>query len=160
MDVSINEILSEPIKKLTECGFYKVLQTKYPDEEKQQSIIATLFRIYLNQKKSPPYHIIDKATNYYNFCSNIGLIDFLEKDKKKTGLEIATLLNDFSIDKSILEILLNSFGEEDLEKIFSDYHILLLIDSIDEYEKSNQQKYDFGYVNCHFCAIFYSTGHH
>ncbi|MHC1780773.1 MAG: NACHT domain-containing NTPase [Bacteroidales bacterium] len=48
--------------------------------------------------------------------------------------------NDFSIDKSIREILLNSFGEEDIEKIFSDYHILLLIDSIDEFEKSNQQK--------------------
>ncbi|RTY89801.1 hypothetical protein EKM01_13510, partial [Flavobacterium sp. RSP46] len=43
----VNEFLSEPIKKLTECGFYKALQTKYPEEEKQQSIIATIFRVHL-----------------------------------------------------------------------------------------------------------------
>jgi hypothetical protein len=110
IDVSINEILSEPIKKLTECGFYKVFQTKYPEEEKQQSIIATIFRIHL---KSTPikYDIITTGTHYYNFCSKIGLISHLGKNEFKNGLEIARLLNNFSKsnDKDLKEIKIKTF---------------------------------------------------
>lgn len=93
-DVSINDILSEPIKKLTECGFYEVLQKIYPNENHQKSIIAVIFSIELNQPNLHPYFIIDTATHYYNFCSKIGLIKHLMENK--TGLQIATMLNSFS----------------------------------------------------------------
>jgi len=42
--------------------------------------------------------------------------------------------------KGTLEMLLiKDFGVEDLDKIYKDYHLLLLIDSIDEFEKENQK---------------------
>lgn len=93
---SIDDILSEPIAKLTECGFYEVLQKIYPNENHQKSIIAVVFRIELNQPNLHPYFIIDTATHYYNFCSKIGLIKHLVENKMKTGLQIATILNSFS----------------------------------------------------------------
>ncbi|AYN05489.1 hypothetical protein [Flavobacterium sp. 140616W15] len=89
------EFLSEAIEKLTECGFYKVLQEKYPEVEKQQSIVATIFRIHL-KSTDIKYDIITVATQYYNFCFKIGLISHLAETEFKTGSEIAKLLNCFS----------------------------------------------------------------
>lgn len=110
IDASINEILSEPIKKLIKCGFYKVLQTKYPEEEKQQSIIATLFRIHLKSTKIR-YSIITVGTQYYNFCFEIGLISYLEKTEFKSGVEIAKILNGFSKsnDENLNELKVKNF---------------------------------------------------
>lgn len=95
---SVEDILSNPIKKLNECGFYKVLQNKYPEKEKQQSIISTIFRTHL-KSTSIKYDIITIGTQYYNFCSKIGLIKHLEETEFKDGVEIAKLLNDFSKSK-------------------------------------------------------------
>jgi Cdc6-like AAA superfamily ATPase len=46
---------------------------------------------------------------------------------------------EYSIEKAIKNILKKDFGIEDFDKIFKDYHLFLLIDSIDEFEKSNQK---------------------
>jgi len=110
IDVSINEVLSEPIKKLKECGFYEVLQRKYPEEEKQQSIIATLFRIHFKSTKIR-YTIITVGTQYYNFCSEIGLISHLEKTESKCGIEICKILNNFSKsnDENLNEMKVKNF---------------------------------------------------
>lgn len=96
----VNEFLSQPIKKLTDCGFYKVLQNKYPEVEKQQSIIATLFRTHL-KSTNIKYDIITVGTHYYNFCDKIGLINHLEKTELKSGTDIAKLLNYFSTNNDI-----------------------------------------------------------
>jgi hypothetical protein len=95
----VNEFLSEPIKKLKDCGFYQVLQNKYPEVEKQQSIIATVFRTHLNNTNIK-YNIINVQTQYYNFCTKIGLIEHLEKTKLKSAVEIAKLLNTFSVNNN------------------------------------------------------------
>lgn len=55
----------------------------------------------------------------------------------KTGVIVS---NEFSIQNSINEILLSEFGKDDIEKVYTDYHVMLLIDSIDELEKSLQQQ--------------------
>jgi len=46
----------------------------------------------------------------------------------------------YSIEAVIKNVLLKDFVEEDFDKINKDYHLFLLIDSIDEFEKTNQQK--------------------
>jgi len=46
---------------------------------------------------------------------------------------------DYSIEKAIKNILKKDYSIDDYEKVFRDYHIFLLIDSIDEFEKANQQ---------------------
>ncbi len=45
----------------------------------------------------------------------------------------------FTIVNAIKNIL-NNFGIQDIDKVYKDYHIVLLIDSLDEFEKSNQEK--------------------
>lgn len=47
--------------------------------------------------------------------------------------------NNYSINDTIEKLLVKDFGIDDLKKIFNDYHILLLIDSIDELEKDNRK---------------------
>lgn len=113
----VDEFLSEPIKKLSDCNFYEVLQNKYPEKEKQQSIIATLFRIHL-KSNNIKYDIITVGTQYYNFCHKIGLINHLEKNEKKAGVEIARLLNDFSKrnDKNLTEIKVKSIENNHTNK--------------------------------------------
>lgn len=119
----VNEFLSEPIKMLTDCNFYEVLQYKYPEKEKQQSIIATIFRVHL---KSNKYDIITTGTHYYNFCSKIGLINHLEKNEFKSGVEIARLLNVFSKneDENLTEITVKSLenNHTNREKSKSQYY--------------------------------------
>lgn len=48
--------------------------------------------------------------------------------------------NSFSIQKTLEHILLSDFKVTDLEKIFIDYHVILLIDSIDEFERPIQKQ--------------------
>jgi hypothetical protein len=62
-------------------------------------------------------------------------------DKKVIPILInsSTLIQyDFDINKVIEVELGNSFSEFGLEKIFEEYHITLLVDSIDEFEQNNQ----------------------
>ena len=47
--------------------------------------------------------------------------------------------NSFSIIKAIDKILTEDFGVTELDKIFEDYHITLLIDSIDEFDRDIQK---------------------
>lgn len=47
--------------------------------------------------------------------------------------------NSFSITKAMEKILVEDFAVTDLEKIFEDYHIILLIDSIDEFDRDIQK---------------------
>ena len=46
--------------------------------------------------------------------------------------------NNFVLDDTIDSILLKTFKEFDLERLFNEYEVILLIDSIDELEKENQ----------------------
>lgn len=47
--------------------------------------------------------------------------------------------SDFKVELAI-ERILNRLRVDDVEKIFRDYHLVLLIDSIDEFEPSNKEK--------------------
>ncbi len=46
--------------------------------------------------------------------------------------------SEFSIEKSIEKEITNLVGGENVEKVFNDYRVLLLIDSIDEFENEKQ----------------------
>nr|WP_309755540.1 hypothetical protein [Flavobacterium sp.] len=107
--LSLSEIISVQTKKLINYNFYDVLKNRYPNEQNQESIIATIFRLCLNQYNIK-YHIIDTATHYYNFCYKIGLIEHLES-QSKTGLEIATILHNFSTvqDESLKVMTIKTF---------------------------------------------------
>jgi hypothetical protein len=66
-------------------------------------------------------------------------------DKKEKTLPLFIKPSDvqdcnYSMEEAIEKLLIKDFGAEDLDKIFQDYHLLLLIDSIDEFEKVNQKK--------------------
>lgn len=50
------------------------------------------------------------------------------------------LKQSFSVYETLKTILLKTYKESDLDTLFEDYNVLLLIDSIDEFERDNQIK--------------------
>ncbi|WP_461640206.1 NACHT domain-containing protein [Labilibaculum euxinus] len=72
---------------------------------------------------------------------------------KSTDIQTAN----YSIETAIRNILAKDFGIDDFDKIFNDYHLFLLVDSIDEFEKTNQQailenlsssKFSYNFIVC------------
>jgi len=84
----------------------------------------------------------DAGTGKSTLLKQLGkLIIQKNKNRSKKHLPIqiktAEIQNNFySVQTTIEKLLLRSFGKEDLNKIFGEYHLVLLIDSIDEFESA------------------------
>lgn len=87
----------------------------------------------------------DAGTGKSTLLKEIGK-KILNKNKESQSKCIPILIkttylsmNSFSISKAMEKILVEEFGVTDLDKFFEDYHIILLIDSIDEFDRVFQK---------------------
>ncbi|AYA36064.1 NACHT domain-containing protein [Hymenobacter oligotrophus] len=97
--------------------------------------------------KSGSYIVSGEAgTGKSTLLQHIGKSLIIENSKETPHKNIPIFVkqsdlisNDFDINKSVQSILLNVYKFFDLEKLFSDYTIVILIDSIDELDKDKQK---------------------
>jgi Cdc6-like AAA superfamily ATPase len=119
----------------------------YIFKEDRETNRTTRVKIPVNRflKKDNFFVSGDAGTGKSTLLKHLGkkVIDInREKGENVIPIYIKTIdlqTADYSIKKSIKNILKKDYEIDDFEKIFRDYHIFLLIDSIDEFEKANQQ---------------------
>lgn len=88
----------------------------------------------------------DAGTGKSTLLKQVGKL-IIEANQKSTEKTIPIFIKatdiqegDFSIEKTLENLLIKNFGIKDIDKVYKEYHLLLLIDSIDELEKHNKTK--------------------
>ena len=116
------------------------------DEETQRQVKVKINIDYFLRKEN--FFISgDAGTGKSTLLKEIGK-KILSKNKESDSQILPILIkttnisnNSFSIKKALEHILKNEFNVTDIEKIFTDYHVILLIDSIDEFERPIQKQF-------------------
>ncbi len=118
---------------------------RYKEEEVTNRLLRVKFRLKEYLDGGNYFLSGDAGTGKSTLLKEIGKLAILNNNdsiRKNLPIRIKTSLiasSNYSIEEAIEKEINTLIGKENAEKIYNDYHIILLIDSIDEFENEKQQ---------------------
>jgi hypothetical protein len=146
MDVELRKILKLDTKFESLLNIF--IEPKiYLFKEDKETKRATRVKVPIDRllKKENFFISGDAGTGKSTLLKQVGR-QIIEVNHNKEEKTVPILIKpsdiqdgNYSIEETISKLLIRDFAIDDIQKVSKDYHLLLLIDSIDEFEKENKK---------------------